>query len=86
MKLCSEIFISALNNSEKDVRHHFLAFYNEKLKEILIDIKSNKFREYGKLLGGRVKKIQIDSLPFMEQSTFLYLSDEVNKYYTTFLF
>lgn len=84
MKLCSEIFISALNNSEKDVRHHFLAFYNEKLKEILIDIKSNKFREYGKLLGGRVKKIQTDSLPFMEQSTFLYLSDEVNKYYTTF--
>lgn len=84
MKLCNDIFISALNNSESKLRGQFLNFYSVKLKNILEEIKLQKYKEYGNLLGGRVRKIQTDDLPPVEQKFFLYHSDEVNQYYTTY--
>lgn len=86
MKLCSDIFSSAINNSDRKLCQQFLIFYNGKLKEILKEIKNKKYKKYENALGGRVNKIKIDSLPLVEEkyASLLPPSEEVYKYYTTY--
>lgn len=86
MKLCGDMFSSAVSNSESEMVAEFLGYYNKELKNIIEDVKNNKYKEYESALGGRIKKIDSDNIPKIEEMdvSFIPSSKDSDKYYTTY--
>lgn len=86
MKLCSDMFSSAVSNTESAVAKEFLYFYSKELLEIISEIKNKKFRDYGLALGGRVKKVNEKKLPEIKEkyASFIPPSREIKEFYTTY--
>ena len=86
MKLCNDLFCSALWNTDKKVCKDFLELYKKELVNIIVEIKTKRFKEYGLLLGGRVKKMNSEDLPRVcdKYAAFKLPSRELNDYYTTY--
>lgn len=86
MKLCSDMFCSAISNTEEEVCKKFLEIYTNKLKNIVKDVKTKKYKVYGEALGGRVKKINEEKLPIIkgEYASFAPPFRDMEEYYTTY--
>ena len=86
MKLCSDMFSSAVENTKSEVAKEFLDYYNKKLIEIITEIKSKKYKEYGFALGGRMRKMGTSRLPEVKEkyASFIPPSREIIESYTTY--
>lgn len=63
MKICNDMFCMAVKNSETDVRNEFFSLFEKSLIDMLKSIKDVKYNQYEKKIGGRIKKIVIESVP-----------------------
>ncbi|MDR1769769.1 MAG: HD domain-containing protein [Hungatella sp.] len=77
MKLCSDMFYSAVQNADPYVREEFFNMYKSELFKILCNIKNVKYNEYNNKLGGRLKRIDEDALPDIHEKTSIFLNSPI---------
>ncbi len=77
MKLCSDMFYAAIQNAEVSVRDEFFNIYKNEFLLILNGIKNNKFNVYDQKLGGRVRKVKIETLPNINEKSSIFLNSPI---------
>lgn len=86
MKLCSDMFCSSISNTKVKIRKEFLETYTEELLSIVKEVKKIKYKEYGEVLGGRVKKINEKKLPMIKEEYAFFVPPfrDMKESYTTY--
>ncbi|MDF2586655.1 MAG: superfamily phosphohydrolase-like protein [Anaerocolumna sp.] len=77
MKLCSDIFCSAIQNTNVILRNEFLSLFKKELETMINEIKTTKTSKYSIKIGGRAVVIE-NAIPEAYEESQVFLNTPIN--------